>query len=295
MRSVPPAFQSQLDSGATTHCRCWRIDRNFGEPLGFTDHDENVLFDGIVFESAAGFDASEIETSLGLAVDNGAASGALQSDKIAESDIRNGDYDGAEIRQWVVDWRNPSNRLLTFRGEIGEIKRGEQAFEVELRGISERLNRAVGRSFMHICDAEMGDVRCKFDLAAPGFRGTGGVLSVEDARTLRASGLSAFSEGWFDDGVLRWTTGALAGRRARVAVHRQGADGAFIALAAEMASPPTAGDAFEIDAGCDKRVETCRTKFANAKNFRGFPFMPGDSWVAAYPVEGGEYDGGSLE
>ncbi|MEZ5853946.1 MAG: phage BR0599 family protein [Hyphomicrobiaceae bacterium] len=30
--------------------------------------------------------------------------------------------------------------------------------------------------------------------------------------------------------------------------------------------------------GCDKRLETCRTKFANAANHRGFPHMPGNGF-----------------
>lgn len=46
-------------------------------------------------------------------------------------------------------------------------------------------------------------------------------------------------------------------------------------------------------AGCDKRFETCRTVFANAMNFRGFPDMPGDDFLFAQPGRGGLNDGGS--
>jgi uncharacterized phage protein (TIGR02218 family) len=41
-----------------------------------------------------------------------------------------------------------------------------------------------------------------------------------------------------------------------------------------------------VTAGCDKRFETCRTKFANAVNFRGFPHLPGNDFVVAYAVPG---------
>ena len=46
-------------------------------------------------------------------------------------------------------------------------------------------------------------------------------------------------------------------------------------------------------ASCDKRWTTCVGVFANGVNFQGFPDIPGDDYVAAHPVEGGDHDGGS--
>ncbi|MEL6794107.1 MAG: DUF2163 domain-containing protein [Pseudomonadota bacterium] len=293
MRDLPPAFAAQLATGATTHCRCWRIDRRFGDPLGFTDHDRDIAFGGVVFEAASGFTAQDAERSLGLAVDNGSATGALRSEKITDADIRSGAYDGVTIRQWTVDWRDPANRLLTFRGEIGEIQRGENAFEVEMRGLSEPLTRPIGRSYVHVCDAKLGDGKCGVDLSSAAFRGTGSVIAVEDGRTITVSGLSGFDEAWFDDGLLRWTSGGAQGREAAVATHRTGGGDVVFTFQDPVTPPPEVGASFEAFAGCDKRIETCRDKFQNVLNFRGFPFIPGDSWVAAYPVEGGVYDGGS--
>jgi hypothetical protein len=45
--------------------------------------------------------------------------------------------------------------------------------------------------------------------------------------------------------------------------------------------------------GCDKRWTTCVGTFANGINFQGFPDIPGDDFLTAYPAEGGRYDGGS--
>jgi len=44
------------------------------------------------------------------------------------------------------------------------------------------------------------------------------------------------------------------------------------------------GDRVRIVAGCDKRLETCRAKFGNVVNFRGFPFVPGEDWLVAIPA-----------
>jgi uncharacterized phage protein (TIGR02218 family) len=41
------------------------------------------------------------------------------------------------------------------------------------------------------------------------------------------------------------------------------------------------GDGFAVTAGCDKQLATCKQKYANGVNFRGFPHMPGNDFVAA--------------
>jgi uncharacterized phage protein (TIGR02218 family) len=52
--------------------------------------------------------------------------------------------------------------------------------------------------------------------------------------------------------------------------------------------------AVRLIAGCDKRSETCRVKFRNLENFRGFPDLPGDDWLLATPKSTGANTGGSL-
>jgi hypothetical protein len=44
---------------------------------------------------------------------------------------------------------------------------------------------------------------------------------------------------------------------------------------------------------CDKAWATCSGVFGNCVNFQGFPDIPGDDFLTAYPAEGGRHDGGS--
>lgn len=44
---------------------------------------------------------------------------------------------------------------------------------------------------------------------------------------------------------------------------------------------------------CDKRWETCVEVFDNGINLQGFPDIPGDDFLTAYPTIGGRHDGGS--
>ena len=61
----------------------------------------------------------------------------------------------------------------------------------------------------------------------------------------------------------------------------------------EMASAIAPGDTFQVTAGCDKRFTTCRNRFTNHENFRGFPHMPGNDFALSYVRRDGRNDGGA--
>lgn len=55
------------------------------------------------------------------------------------------------------------------------------------------------------------------------------------------------------------------------------------------------GDAFHVSPGCDKSFATCRGRFGNGVNFRGFPHIPGNDFIIGGVRPGdGALDGGSL-
>lgn len=296
MRQVPGELQRRLDSGATTLCRCWLIERADGVRLGFTDHDGPLVFDGVTYAAEAGMDASALETSTGLSVDNAQAVGALRADAITEADVDAGKYDRARVSHWLVDWTRTDLRVLLFRGRLGEITRRDNAFEAELRGLAEDLNVAVGRSILRTCDRVLGDAGCGFDLDTPGFSFETVVAAGSSGTTILCDISGAPEEGWFTGGVLTWLDGANAPVRASVRHDRIG-DGGIrtLTLWQEPGSAPKAGDRFRISAGCDKTLTTCRERFSNLLNFRGFPHIPGEDWVTAYPKGGEIHDGTSRE
>jgi uncharacterized phage protein (TIGR02218 family) len=274
-------------------CWCWKIVRGDGVIQGFTDHDVAVTFDGTDYEAASGFTASEVQSSLGLAVDNLTVAGALSSAAIDEAALAAGLYDDADVEIWRVNWADTDQRVLMRKGNLGEVKRGKAAFEAEVRGLAHRLNQPVGRAFGFSCDADLGDARCTIDLDDAAFKGTGTVTAFADARRFTASGLGAFAGGWFTSGKLTWTTGANAGRAMEVKRHAITAGVVSIELWQAMSEAVDVGDAFTITAGCDKQFGTCKAKFDNAANFRGFPYMPGNDAALAYPTQGETMDGGS--
>lgn len=294
MRVIPAAIQAKLDAGAATLCWCWTLVRTDGVVMGFTDHDRALSVNGVIHRPGSARAIGDIAQATGFGADTAGFAGILEAEAVTETDLANGVYDDAEVRLYRVDWTAPSEPILVWRAHIGEIRRGETGFEAELRGPLARLDRTIGRVIQRRCDATLGDARCGVDVTDPALNGSGAVSAVTDRRRFLATGLSGFADGWFARGVLTWTDGANAGARAEVDVHRLAGALAALELLEPVGADIAIGDAFSVSAGCDKRWATCKSKFGNVPNFRGFPMTPGDDWVVASPRSGVRNDGGSL-
>ncbi|MCA8888676.1 MAG: DUF2163 domain-containing protein [Parvularculaceae bacterium] len=292
MRAVDPALQTHLDGGATTLAMCWKVTRRDGVILGFTDHDRMLTFGGVDYEPQSGADGAAIESAADLSVDNSEIEGALSSERLAPGALAGGRFDGAAVEIWRVNWADVSQRLLLKVGTIGEVTREGARFRAEIRGRSHALDRTVGRVYQRQCDAILGDARCGVDLDAPAFSAAGAVTAILDDQRFVVSGLAPFAPAWFAHGALTWMSGANAGLFGHVKAHDKNAAGDAISLWTPPGEAVSVGDAFEISAGCDKRAETCRAKFSNLVNFRGFHLMPGNDFAVSYPLKTDPNDGG---
>lgn len=268
----------------TTRARAWALERRDGTVMGFTDHDRDLRFDGLVFRAGTGMSASALVQATGLAVDNTEAAGALSESGLREADILAGRYDGAALMIWEVDWRDVAWRRVLFRGSLGEITRAGGAFRAELRGLTESLSKSGGRVFGALCPAVLGDARCGFDLAQTGFSADLALLEVaEDGAILTLQEQAEFAAGWFVDGTVRFLTGAATGITGVIRREDRQPGKRILHLWTAPGVAPSAGDGLRLLAGCDKRFETCRLKFVNQENFQGFPHVPSDDWLIATP------------
>lgn len=292
--AMSDALKAHLESGRTTLCRCWGILRDDGARFGFTDHDRDLTFEEFEFRADTGLSAMALQQGTGLSVDNTEALGALSAASVTEADIEAGRFDGAEVMAWLVNWSDPEQRMLQFRGFIGELRRAGGAFHAELRGLTDLLNRPTGRIYQKPCTAVLGDGACRFDLDTPGYFTSRVVEVVENRRVFRWQGFGGFEPGWFQRGHLRMTSGAAAGLSGAVKLDYIADGQRWIELWQPLRANILPGDMLRIDAGCDKRHETCRLKFNNFINFQGFPDIPGTDWLTSVPRSDGLNDGGSM-
>ncbi|AZV78554.1 DUF2163 domain-containing protein [Parasedimentitalea marina] len=293
MADLSPDFQAHVQSGLTTLCRAWAISRADGVVLGFTDHDQSLGFEGYSFKAGTGLTALALQQATGLSVDNTEAIGGLSDVSVSEVDIDAGRYDGAEVRCWLVNWADVSVRWLMFRGSIGQLRRAGGAFHAELRGLSDALNRPLGRVYQKPCTAVLGDSACRFALDTPGYREEVPVEQVVRAQEYRWPDLAGYEPGWFARGTLEVLSGAAQGLTGVIKQDRVEATGRVIELWQPIRAEVLPGDVVRLQAGCDKRMESCRLKFNNLVNHQGFPDIPGEDWVMSVPKQNGANTGGS--
>ncbi len=293
MSGMSNAFQAHIETGVTTVCHAWAITRSDGVFFGFTDHDQALTFEGLTFKADSGLSALALSQSTGLSVDNTEAIGALSDASVREDDIEAGRFDGAEILAWLVNWANPEERWLRFRGTIGSIRRAGGAFHAELRGLSEALNKPQGKVYQKPCSAVLGDKSCRFDLTDPNYIIELPVQGVQDGRTFSWDDLAGFQDGWFQRGRLDVLDGDGKGLWGIIKRDVAGSSGRTIELWNPLRGNILAGATVRLSPGCDKRMETCRLKFNNLLNFQGFPDLPGEDWLVSVPKKAGVNAGGS--
>lgn len=294
MTGMSDALKAHLQSAHTTLCRAWYIERRDGKTFAFTDHDLPLSFEGLTFKADSGLGAKALAQTTGLSVDNTEALGALSDASIREDDIEQGRFDGAEVLCWLVNWADVSERWLQFRGSIGELRRSNGAFNAELRGLTEALNRPIGRIYQKPCTAVLGDAQCRVNVDHQEYSRTLKVENNNEARTFIWEGLGDFEDGWFTRGRLEVLEGAAEGLWAVIKNDRIKGDQRIIEVWEALRGAVPVGTSVRLVTGCDKRFGTCRNKFANIRNFQGFPDIPSEDWVMAVPRPSGANTGGSL-
>lgn len=269
MRVISPQLEAHFGGGLTTLATCWRLTRQDGAELGFTDLDRTLVIDTLEYNSIAGFTPTTVESKSNMSVDNLDLEGQTFPSKITEADLLAGMYDYAEIEIFLVNYEDLSQgKLVVKRGRLGEVTLNAQMFHAEVRGLTQHLSQTIGEVYSPSCRAVLGGSRCKVNLASVTVTTT--VSEVVSNQTFKANALTQ-AAGWFTGGEVEWTSGNNDGRRMEVKEFSS----KQVVLALPMGKSIQVGDGFKIIAGCDKTHETCQAKFNNILNFRGEPYVPG--------------------
>lgn len=264
-----------LEEELTGIAFCWRLERRDGVAIGLTSHDRDLTVDGLVHRAAPGMMPGAIRREEGLDAETGDVGGALTADAIRADDLAAGRWDGARVTLFAVDWTDTGRRVALSEGSVGAVEMTERGFTAELRGAAAALDQPVAEETSPECRAELGDRRCRVALA--GRRRFARVVSAKGADLVLDAAPS--DPGDWANGRLRWFGGANAGLEAVVAV----SDGAAVTLRLPPAFAVAPGDLVEVSERCDRSLETCATRFGNAANFRGEPFLPGIDLLTRYP------------
>jgi uncharacterized phage protein (TIGR02218 family) len=294
MRNYPPSF----GLNAAGLALCWRLFRKDGRIFGFTQHDADLTFGGIVHAASSGLDMSQAERGLASRQTSTRLIGSLTSSQITETDIASGFYDQARIETWLVNWSNTNEATLVDSGVVGLIERSDLGFVVEVRSLADQWQQPRGRLYQALCAADLGDEHCKISLQDPRFMYQTSVIAADDMHGFTTSS-GGYASGLFTAGLVRFLSGANTGVSVDIRTHSfantLSGNLAFFSLWRPLPAPLQIGDQIRVTAGCDKQIDTCRTRFANHLNYRGFPRMPGNDVLMRRVSDGTPgLDGGSL-
>lgn len=296
MKTVSTALAAHLALSCTTLAELWKVKRQDGTILGFTNHDQDIVYDDgtdtVTYQSETGYTPSAVDSGSQLETDNLSITAFLDSESIDEADLRAGLYNYAVIENRIVNYADLTMGDLKIRtGTLGIVKIKNGAFQAEIRGLTFWLTTTLGETFGSGCRADLGDAQCQVDMSF--LRQTGSVASATDQQVfVPSSGLSPAGSGYFIDGVLIWTSGLNDGFPMEIADW----DGTTVTLFESMPYAIQAGDTFTIEPGCNKSTD-CNTKFVGVKlldgsttgasgninNMRAEPFMPGQDAILQYP------------
>lgn len=254
----------------------WRLERRDGVTLGFTSHDRDLAFDGLVHRTAPGMVPSAIRRTADFEADSAEVAGALSHDSIREADLTAGRFDGGSIAMGLVDWTTREHVTL-YAGTIGAVGHEGAGFSAELRSVKDLLSRQIVPRTAPTCRAEFCAEGCT--LSAVQFTHQVTLAEVSsDGASVRVAGGPA--PGLLAFGTLRWIDGPEAGLTRRIDT----IDGTWLMLDRASASGVAVGTRAEVRQGCDHTLDTCATRFGNAINFQGEPFLPGNDLLTRYPA-----------
>jgi uncharacterized phage protein (TIGR02218 family) len=261
---------------------CWRIARQDGVILAFTSHDQDLLIDATRYQASVGLESSALMANVDVQTTPYALGGGVSLQGLSQQDLEAGRYDGALVHVFVCDWQAPQARRLPLaHGRFGALKRDGPRFEVQVEGATRALDNSVFGLTTPTCRAELGDALCRVNLRK--HRQLASVARVISAQQFVLAS-DNLENGFASQGRLRWLSGANTGLDQDVLEQTlEAAGGAIVTLF----EPPPAGvarpgDRLLLYAGCDKRFITCQTRFDNALNFRGEPFVPGLDAMVRY-------------
>jgi uncharacterized phage protein (TIGR02218 family) len=262
------------DGELTTVALCWRLERADGAGIALTSHDSELLSEGVTYQPTPGIVPASVTRSLGLDPHSGEVAGSLDAESLDENDLALGRWDGAKVRLSAVDWSDTAaDAVELMAGELGTVTIDGEAFSVDLQGAAARLDEPVCPATSAECRAHFGDKQCRIDLAG---RTVAAVVTASNAGELT---LATSVDDRFVLGRLRYMSGANCGLTTVILA----TSGFTVQVRDLPRAPVESGCRIELREGCDKRFETCVTRFANAVNFRGEPHLPGNDLLTRYP------------
>jgi uncharacterized phage protein (TIGR02218 family) len=274
MKTLPSGLATMAAQRTTTWATALKITRPDATVYGFTSADRDATISSVLYKANPGLDATSIALSAGLNVDNLELTTLDDGTVFTKADVLGRRWHNSAFVLFRYNWANVADGIDTLlAGVVGEVELRRNTVWAELRGLQQYLQQPVGQASSKTCRNRLGvnngrDSICTVTLAS--YTVTGSVTSVVSNQVFTDS-TRAEAAGYFDEGLLTWTSGPNNGLVSRVKTFTAGA----FTLALPMLGTVAVGHTYSVVAGCRKRLaEDCIAKFNQVLQFNGEPHRP---------------------
>ena len=287
MKSITANMTNLLASDLTL-APCWIFVRDGFPDIAVTSHPETINDGTHTYLPRSGFTPSNVDTKIGLSVDNHDIVGFFDNAAFTESDLRTKAYDNAQVEHFFLNYENPTDgRIWISTGILGKTTVVEGRFTIEFRSLTQLLDIPLGQYYGPYCrhklggpdpDPITGRPGCGVDLTT--FKRLSLVQTVTTQRRIFTDINRTEVNDWWAGGEILFQTGAL--NNVVRLIKRSFATG-IIELVEPTPVDIPIGQLYIASPGCNHlfRAESdpdggpytghCLTKFANGPNFGGEP------------------------
>ncbi|MBL1420252.1 MAG: DUF2163 domain-containing protein [Alphaproteobacteria bacterium] len=286
MQDLDVSWKAHLALNVTQICHCLKIEKG-DISLYLTDHDRPLLFledgyfpdENLTIAPAKFYrnlrdDQFEISSFID---DNGLSYDLIEADHLQD----------AQFYLYQVNWGKPDEYNLLKIGVVGDVYLEAAHVKLAMHGIAKPLEKRHNRLLQEKCDAQFAGDRCNIDTELAIYHKLGQVSLLKTTHSFEIELPSGVDSGYFDGGSLEWQSGEninVGAEKLRIMRQFKLSDCIHSIILYRTAKYPIAlEDELKLTVGCDKSFATCRDRFANSAEFRGFDQMPGKAFKFTYP------------
>jgi uncharacterized phage protein (TIGR02218 family) len=273
MRTISNNLKTEIANGRISNLI--KLTTKTGVVHAFTDCEINLTVSGTTYAPAAGLQRLRLTVTANAEVSNQEFGSAWLD--VPESDLKGGVFDSAEVEVSWASWAHPEyGKVIIFTGTLGDITWTDEGFKADVVSFMKNLELIVGNTYTAQCRHQLfstskSGVIGKCGLSLASFTSSGSISSVVTPKWKFGISVSQ-AYAYYSNGRITFTSGFNNGLSYVIKVHSANTVELFLPTSFVV----NAGDTFTIQTGCDKTLETCKTKFNNVVNFGGFPHIVPD-------------------
>ena len=240
----------------------------------FTDHDKPILYLGNTYTPTSGYIPSAADTKIDLSVDNLSIIGIIDDDALKYEDLLAGRFDYADVNIFEINYEDTTMGVFPIlSGKIGEVTLQDKTFTAEIRALTQFFQQSLLEPYTVHCTADLGDHRCKVNMApfTKTFTVDGVILGSENR--IFTTDLTDVDD-YFNLGLVTWSSGST-NEYFKMDVKKYINANGRIELYEPMPFDIQIGNTGTIQTGCDKKWDTCKNRYSNKLNYRGFIHLLG--------------------